>query len=488
MSGAHPDPSGLASETLAWSEQWFDPDRQLLWNPPGAFEGMPERSLHLVPQSAWYAVGLLARDAPGDVGRAHGVLGALCDLQYDEPGTVWHGTFARFAEWPHPTVGAVEWEDYDPNWRQFCGTTFAVILHRLGDAIEADLRSRLEHAIDLAVVGEPSGRVEPGYTNIALMKAWLEADAGVRRGDPLLAAAGETLGGSVVRLHDHHGTFEEYNSPTYYGIDLYALALWRALPPTDWFGTEGARLEVALWRDTARWYHAGLRNLCGPYTRSYGMDLHDYVGLVGLWAWAGAGRDLAPVPDLDDAFEHGHDLCLGPVVALLGAPLPEEMAAALAGFPGEHVVRQLVTDDPERVATAWLHDRVMAGGERHAGGWSAGWQYHPVTAHWAAPDGGVGWLRGLHDGPTPADADPGTLRLTAHPNRAKGAVPVSFRVRAPGVDPGAVTAGRWRLPGLDVQVATPAHLEAVDTRRDGLRILYQPGPEPTPFELELRPA
>ena len=27
--------------------------------------------------------------------------------QYDEPGTVWHGTFARFAEWPEPDAGAV---------------------------------------------------------------------------------------------------------------------------------------------------------------------------------------------------------------------------------------------------------------------------------------------------------------------------------------------------------------------------------------------
>ena len=45
---------------------------------------------------------------------------------------MWHGTYARFAEWPEPTDGAVEWVDYDPNWRQFVGTTLALVLERAG--------------------------------------------------------------------------------------------------------------------------------------------------------------------------------------------------------------------------------------------------------------------------------------------------------------------------------------------------------------------
>ena len=56
------------------------------------------------------------------------VIEALLALQYDQTGAVWHGTFARFAEWPEPTAEAVEWDDYDPNWRQFLGTTWLVIL------------------------------------------------------------------------------------------------------------------------------------------------------------------------------------------------------------------------------------------------------------------------------------------------------------------------------------------------------------------------
>ncbi len=45
------------------------------------------------------------------------------------------GTFARFAEWPEPGADAVEWEDYDPNRRQFVGTTGLVVLREFHDRL-----------------------------------------------------------------------------------------------------------------------------------------------------------------------------------------------------------------------------------------------------------------------------------------------------------------------------------------------------------------
>jgi len=73
------------------------------------------------------------------------------------------------------------------------------------------------------------------------MKAWLEAD--------------EDDAAEIVRLFNENGAFEEYNSPTYYGIDLYALALWRLHPPTERFRVWGEQLNADLWHDIARWYH-----------------------------------------------------------------------------------------------------------------------------------------------------------------------------------------------------------------------------------------
>lgn len=356
---------------MSWADQWWDEERGLLWNPPGSFDehGMQPLSMHMVPQSAWYAVHCMMR---GMADRAERICAELAALQYDEPGTIWHGTFARFAEWPHPGSHdreAIEWVDYDPNWRQFIGTTFRLMELRWGVDLSAP--------IALAVEGEPPGRVSPGYSNIALMRAWLEADEGYAE--------------AIVRLFDTFGAFEEYNSPTYYGIDLYALALWRVHPPTPLFAELAERVESTLWRDIARWYHPGLRNLCGPYSRAYGMDMADHVALLGLWL------PDPVVPDTSKPFDHSHDLLLAPVVELLGGG-----PASLDFEPG--TVSQRISE--ERVATGWLGDGVMLGGEE-GGRAKAYGQYHPATAHWRG-----GWLRVRSPNRLDAMAFPGVLEVS----------------------------------------------------------------------------
>ena len=118
----------LARAALRWWDRWWDSEVGLLWNPAGSYgELAPPRTLHLVPQSGWYSLGLLASGGGDEVGRAHEIVAALCACQYDEPGMPWHGTFSRFLETPRPGPGAVEWVDYDPNWRQFVGTAFALM-------------------------------------------------------------------------------------------------------------------------------------------------------------------------------------------------------------------------------------------------------------------------------------------------------------------------------------------------------------------------
>ncbi|HEX7166713.1 MAG TPA: hypothetical protein VF230_07010, partial [Acidimicrobiales bacterium] len=386
-------------DALAWCDRWFDDDASLLWNPEGSYDELaPPRSLHLVPQSGWYAAGLLRRDGTGDRARAAAVFERLCSLQYDEPGTVWHGTFARFAESPHPRPGAIEWVDYDPNWRQFLGTTFSLVLadHAGAASLPGATAERMRAAIALAVAGEPAGRVPPSYSNIALMRAWLE----VEHGDAERRAAAEAYAREVVALFDRHGAFEEYNSPTYYGIDLYALGLWARRSSSAALTEHGLRIEAAVWGDVARWWHAGLRNLCGPWSRSYGMDMQSYAALLGLWIGPEA------YPDLDEPFDHSHDTTFAPMVAYVGRSVPASVERTLAAFEGgERVVEQRVTD--ERVATGWLSPEGMAGGEA-GGAFPARGQYHPATAHWPG-----GWLRVRHEGPVDAVASPGRLTIDA---------------------------------------------------------------------------
>lgn len=437
------DPTTTAT---AWMDGAWDEADGLLWNAPGAFADVTEgpHTVHLVRETAWYAIGLLRRGGPDDRRRAERALGAVIDLQYDEPGEAWHGTFTRFPEWPEPRPGAIEWVDYDPNWRQFVGTALAVAVTDF--ALGADLSARARAAIELAVVSEPPDRVPPTYANIALLRAWLDAWTG--RADTSYAR-------DVVSAYRRHGCFTEHNSPTYYGVDLLALGLWQRADARPDLQALGAEVEAALWTDIARWWHPDLGNLCGPYSRAYGMDLHTYVSGLSLALWC-AGLP-APLPDLSAAVvPHGHDLCMAPLLQHLGTRLPEAARESFTHLSGPHLLEQVVDDAPHRVATGWVDHDLLIGAEAGNSGLHARGQFHPATVHWSLPDGGVGWLRLIHHGPTSATASRRRLEVECHPHPRRGPMPLSWESN---LVPTSATQDHWAFPGLDIAVSTDAHLD-----------------------------
>ena len=98
--------------------------------------------------------------------------------QFDEPSAVYHGTFARHHGEPHPPANAVIWRDYDPNWREFIGTVFIILLKDFGELLPAELQNQMRHAIRLAAEGAFERKVAAEYTNISLMSAFLLDYAG----------------------------------------------------------------------------------------------------------------------------------------------------------------------------------------------------------------------------------------------------------------------------------------------------------------------
>jgi len=441
------DRADLARETLAWCDRFWDDDRALPWAPRGSGFGR----VHLVQQSGWYAYGLMLRGAAGDRERAARCLEALFALQYDEPGAPWHGTFARFGETERPPRDAIMWVHFDPNWRQFIGTTCVLLLLDFEAQLPPALVRRIDRALRLAVAGEPEGRIAASYANIALMHAFLLVEAGTRFGESSWVAKGEAFANEIADGFEQFGAFQEYNSPTYYGIDLHALALWSERSSSQSLRTRGRSIEAALWRDIARWYHAGLRNLCGPYSRSYGFDMTRYVAQLGLDLWAAAEREAAPLPPLDTDAEHGHDLFLGPLTAALGRRVPDDARSALTHFPGEHSVVQQVAANPERIATGWLGERLMIGAERHASDRYSAWeQYTPATVHWQLPDGGVGTIAARTNGAPAFEASPRALTLGGSPGTATSEVRISIFI--PSQEATRFDPKRWTLPGLVVDV------------------------------------
>lgn len=434
--------------TLAQNEREWDPAAALLGAP--AKDGKPGR--HGIRQSSLYVPALLFRDAPGDRARAAAVIDAILAQQINEPGAPYHGTFYRRAQDPRLQPGAKMWRDYDPNWRQFIGAVWAHTLLQDADKITPATREKLLRSLVLALEGElGERRLWPGYTNIALMHAFVAQVAGRLAERPDLLAEGQRYVREIEADFARLGTFDEYNSPTYYGVDLHALALWRALGPDPDMRRVGAALEAALWRDTAAFYHADMLNLCGPYDRAYGMDMTRYVSLAGLLLRITLPTGApAPHPELARRLAHGHDLNFALIYARVPTLIPADALPHFTAFSGERTLRRTLTHD--RVATAWLSTDLMIGGLgfgplREAYG--ADSQYRPATLHWKHPAGGVAWASVLEI--KDADALAAPRRLTV---KARDGLVV--RLLCPGADPAAQRVDKWTLPGFTARIETDA--------------------------------
>ena len=260
------------------------------------------------------------------------------------------------------------WIHYDPNWRQFIGTNFAVIVDHHGAVLPDALVDDLRASIDRCVTGEPDDRVAPTYANIALMKAWLDTWAGRTE-----------IGEALARATYAH--FDPTGVPR---IQLADVLRHRPLGPCvvahrrpGSLRELGADMEARLWRDIARFYHAGLRNLCGPYDRAYGMEMTVHATPLGLHIWSVVGRERAPFPDTSGRFLHPHDLCFGPLVAAVPTRVPDDVVAHLEAFRGEREIEQIVSDVPDRVVTAWLGADEMIGA-------------------WTGPPSGIGFFQHAH--------------------------------------------------------------------------------------------
>ena len=452
----HPDVDSLSKDcreifdiSMKWGDQYWDPQSKFIGLPASASSAVPAAHPHfLVRDSTWYAAGLLLRDQPGDRERAADILRAALKQQYREPGKPWDGTFRRTPQEPEPGANAVMWRAYDPNWREFIGTTFALILTEYSDRIPPDLAQNMRESINYAVAGEiKEGRLKPSYTNIALMYSFLWNYAALKNGVPDWVAPAAEWQESVYKLYKQYDAFFEYNSPTYAGVDLYGLALWRAYALTPRMGSLGSEMEAGLWRAIADFYNANLRNVSGPYDRAYGMDMQSYVSVVGICLRTVLDEDQSPLPKFDPPVDHVADLWMAPLVVILGTQIPPDAMKSFRSFPGEHEVRRQITD--QRIATAWIGKNMIYGGEitGKTKDVDARSQFHPVTVQWQMPSGKIGWIQLTRCPPIDASADKKHIVISATGD-------VSFRIFAPGMSSRDLRGGRWTLPGLAVHIAT----------------------------------
>jgi hypothetical protein len=426
------------------------------------------KSVCQIRESTWYALGLFLRNGSGDRARAIRALDTILNHQLVSPNQPYHGTWRRFPQEEIPSENAIEWRDYDPNWREFIGTTLALIVIEFESCLNADLIRRIDEALHRAIVGALNRNVPAHYTNISLMTAFL-LDFGARRlGESAWSAASARLATDILNRFRTHNTFDEYNSPTYYGVDLYALALWRSYASQAFLREAGAEMEAALWRDIAQYYHAGMRNMAGPYDRSYGMDMQRYISCLGMWIWMETGYEQAPFPNLNQPFEHANDFAFAPPMALLGVRIPDVVRSHFRAFRGERQVEQIIWDSPRRVATACVGERVMLGAETGNRDYLAA-QFHPAVIHWLIDDHKVGWIRLRLQRGMVADARAERNRLSI---TCSGSQEYVFQIAAPNIGAEAVQRNLLQLPGLKVRVNTKANGPTVTHAAELVELRY----------------
>ncbi|MGI6108088.1 MAG: hypothetical protein ACOX8B_09175 [Lachnospiraceae bacterium] len=504
-----------------------------------------------VRASSHYALGLLMRDGPGDRERACGVIGRILDLQFlSDPEADWYGSYPLTDESPVPPaepwpgecftaearylldkwtdlidhrlehslaaegfsaeqIGRIAslrnqavnrtiplvWRTYDANWREFISIEWITCLFAAGRKIPEQLKSRMGEALEKSVRGSVRRRrnyIVPMNTNVELMYALYCELTGelLQRED--FRAEGRKAAGQILKKYREFHSFAEYNSSTYYAVDLMTLSLWRQAVQDETFRAAGAEMEEGLWENLSETYHPGLHNLCGPYSRCYEeeMQLHSMLPSI-LYAALGKNSGMPLAQNTEDP---------GLIdLALLGVEIPGRLKPSFLSFSGERCFRrqfrELIErgkpgeDTPLCTASGWLSDHVMAG--VLSGSRNTSHQLRSAVVHWRTPEGKTAIISLMR---RERGKEPGHLRTvffdnTIERNRlsltarcdVECDVDIYFRVSGCSLSPEMIEAGQntensgreiWNFPGLRVLVRTDAGRPEVRMTDSGMEIAF----------------
>ncbi|KUI70719.1 hypothetical protein VM1G_06355 [Cytospora mali] len=444
--------------------------------------------------TAWYTIGLLARKQGDDVENAkaaiENILHAQMTSQYD---SAWYGTYKVALDGPEPTDNSSYWppeiyETYDPNWREFVGTQLIQVIELYSNLLGSDLITRIEDALETAALGEirRNGTYPPGdnlilsYSNPCLMRCLTVGWIGARRNNSVFIGFANEQGDLLLELFRANGsnTLGEYNAPTYYGMDVWALASNIAYGPKIATMTTNAQyILTELWKDIAEHYNPYLRNMAGPYDRAYTRDMTAHSAVLSLWWWGMFGREYGGQPPLGES-DLLYDVTQGAAIALVSDVVLKYISndtstslRATGKWMGERflnkTVRESLDTDVLRVATSWLSAEVMIGGMSLAETVNRGGQFVPAIVHWASdpekkPYPYVGFFS-LYPSASTVTAIAGPNSLTvSYPDVTQDGTQL-FTFAVSGIPPGLTFSGKQiagleDLPCLSVNISAPGLL------------------------------
>ncbi|KAF4629873.1 hypothetical protein G7Y89_g8265 [Cudoniella acicularis] len=406
---------GLFNESMAYLDHFYDSPYGYLYDENAAFA-----LRHETRSSAWYSIGLLARNNGTDVAGAEKIITNIINAQFKDAKDQWYGDYQQEPE--EPVVGSPYYAEkiynsWDPNWRGFIGTAFIIGLEEFGHLLSPEVTNLLEESLYNATVGD-------SYRSI--MRAFVAGWTGRRLNVTNMTASGELYASEIISLFDRANTLSEFNSGTYTGVSLFALTLWaKYLPNTSIMGQKAPSMIAYTWEAVSNLWHPEMKNVAGPWDRSYGFDMNKYLSLLALHLWNIIGKEKSSIIDRPAIMSHNADFAYGPLFAILAefhsTLVPEDVVAALNDFKGEHTFTSSTFSPPfdlyPRNITAWLSTNISIGAETFnetvVGGPATNQDtFNPALIQWNTGNG-IGWMT-LYatEKHVIAEAAPGTLNLT----------------------------------------------------------------------------
>lgn len=532
----------LTEKTLSLMDKFYDENAKLLGS---------ESTYHDVRSSSYYAAGLLIRNQAGDLERACEIIKLIISLQYDNPEEIYHGTFRATPKDVHPPVGnlpwksfspnwtyffdktiekvsiefkknvsvekldeinkiinlqkelenavtsvlPVIWKSYDPNWREFIGCTFALILAEFEDMLPKDLVELIDESMKKAVIGSIERRVydtNPMNCNVEFMHIFMTHYFGSRFSNKEWKEHAAREAHKCYKDFMEFKTLAEYNSPTYYGIDLFALGLWRKYLKSDSLKKLAEEIEAYLWEDIAQFYNPNLQNMCGPFARAYAMNMQNYVTTTAMFIILLTGPDNVPMPEITENSQAFAEFCYGPMISLIGANIPENIKASFLTYEQDRQIERKFREMIERgkpgerrvlcTATAYIEKDLMLGalsGSRNTSG-----QLHPLTVYWKSEDDETlnirlirreknkHWSEHIWGILYDAKASQRNLSLNIDFNTEKE-IELVFQIKGKNLNIDLITEYLWQLPGLNIELEANAPKPQIIKCKDFIEVIYE---------------
>lgn len=537
----------LAESTLSLMDKFYDSNMKLLGS---------ENTYYDVRSSAYYAAGLLMRNQSGDLERALEVIKQIIKMQYDAPNEIYHGTFRATPKDIHPPVGnlpwkafspnwthffdttiekiskefrksvsveklqqlnealnidlekqledavsnvlPVLWRSYDPNWREFIGCTFALIISEFEDMLPSDVIKLMDESMEKAVIGSIERRIYdsvPMNCNVEFMHIFMAHYFGSRFNNKDWKEHAAREAHKIYKEFMEFKTLAEYNSPTYYGIDLFALGLWRKYLNSDSLKKLGEEMESYLWVDIALFYNANLQNMCGPFARAYAMNMQNYVTTTAMFMLLITGEENLPMPTISSESQAFPEFCYGPMIALIGSHVPEHIQSSLIAHEKDRQIERKFIEMIERgkpgerrnlcTATAYIEKDLMLGalsGSKNTSG-----QLHAATIYWKSEDTETlnirlirreknkHWRDHLWGITYDAKASKNLLEIDVAFDTERN-IELVFQIRGKNIDINLITENLWKLPGLDVKLKSSAPTPTIVQCKDFFEVIYDYNP------------